>query len=96
MRSKGNMLKQCCYRSLRENRKRTAVTIVGIVMAAALRLTDKGKAYQDSDSLPALHIRFPLSVRISGYTDCWENISDIPTALPDCAGVFCIYLSGGT
>ena len=36
MRSKGNMLKQCCYRSLRENRKRTAVTIVGIVMAAAL------------------------------------------------------------
>ncbi len=36
MRSKENVLKQCCCRSLRENRKRTAVTIVGIVMAAAL------------------------------------------------------------
>ncbi len=31
-----NVLKRCCYRSLKENPKRTAVTIVGIVMAAAL------------------------------------------------------------
>ena len=32
----GNVLKRCCYRSLRENRKRTAVTIVGVVLATAL------------------------------------------------------------
>lgn len=31
-----NVLKKCCYRSLKENRKRTAVTIVGIILAAAL------------------------------------------------------------
>ena len=36
MRSSGNVLKKCCYRSLRENRKRTAVTIVGITLATAL------------------------------------------------------------
>lgn len=32
----GNVLKRCCYRSLRENRKRTAVTIIGVVLATAL------------------------------------------------------------
>lgn len=31
-----NVLKKCCYRSLKENRKRTAVTIVGIILATAL------------------------------------------------------------
>lgn len=36
MKESGNVLKRCCYRSLRENRKRTAVTIVGIVLATAL------------------------------------------------------------
>ncbi|WP_300713935.1 ABC transporter permease [uncultured Acetatifactor sp.] len=32
----GNVLKRCCHRSLRENRKRTAVTIIGVVLATAL------------------------------------------------------------
>ena len=36
MKESGNVLKRCCYRSLRENRKRTAVTIVGIILATAL------------------------------------------------------------
>lgn len=31
-----NVLKKCCLRSLKENRKRTAVTIVGIILATAL------------------------------------------------------------
>ena len=31
-----NVLKRCCYRSMRENRKRTSVTIIGIVLATAL------------------------------------------------------------
>jgi len=31
-----NVLKRCCYRSLKENSKRTAVTIVGVVLATAL------------------------------------------------------------
>ncbi len=31
-----NVLKKCCYRSLKENRKRTFVTIVGIILATAL------------------------------------------------------------
>ena len=31
-----NVLKKCCYRSLSENRKRTGVTIVGILLATAL------------------------------------------------------------
>ena len=31
-----NVLKRCCMRSLKENRKRTAVTIVGVILAAAL------------------------------------------------------------
>jgi len=31
-----DVIKKCCYRSLRENRKRTAVTIVGIILATAL------------------------------------------------------------
>lgn len=31
-----NVLQKCCYRSMRENRKRTAVTVVGIVLATAL------------------------------------------------------------
>lgn len=31
-----NVLKKCCYRSLKENRKRTLVTIVGIILATAL------------------------------------------------------------
>ncbi len=31
-----NVLKKCCYRSLKENRKRTAVTIVGVILASAL------------------------------------------------------------
>lgn len=31
-----NVLRKCCYRSLKENRKRTAVTIVGIILATAL------------------------------------------------------------
>ena len=35
MRSR-NVLRKCCYRSLKENRKRTAVTIVGILLATAL------------------------------------------------------------
>lgn len=36
MRSNANVLKKCCHRSLRENRKRTVVTIVGITLATAL------------------------------------------------------------
>ena len=36
MRESANVLKKCCFRSLKENRKRTAVTIVGIVLATAL------------------------------------------------------------
>lgn len=31
-----NVLKKCCYRSLKENPKRTVVTIVGIILATAL------------------------------------------------------------
>ncbi|MDE7114720.1 MAG: ABC transporter permease, partial [Acetatifactor sp.] len=31
-----NILQKCCFRSMRENRKRTAVTIIGIIMAVAL------------------------------------------------------------
>ena len=31
-----NVLKRCCYRSLKENRKRTVVTIVGVILATAL------------------------------------------------------------
>ncbi len=36
MRESANVLKKCCFRSQKENRKRTAVTIVGIVLATAL------------------------------------------------------------
>lgn len=36
MKESANVLKRCCYRSLKENRKRTAVTIVGIILATAL------------------------------------------------------------
>lgn len=32
----GNVLKRCCYRSMRENKKRTSVTILGIILATAL------------------------------------------------------------
>ncbi len=31
-----NVLKKCCRRSLKENRKRTAVTLVGVILASAL------------------------------------------------------------
>lgn len=31
-----NVLRKCCYRSMKENRKRTVVTIVGIILATAL------------------------------------------------------------
>ena len=31
-----NVLRKCCYRSLKENRKRTLVTIVGVILATAL------------------------------------------------------------
>lgn len=31
-----NILKKCCYRSLRENRKRTIVTVIGVILATAL------------------------------------------------------------
>lgn len=31
-----NVLKRCCYRSMKENRKRTAVTVIGILLATAL------------------------------------------------------------
>lgn len=31
-----NVLKRCCYRSLRENPKRTVVTIIGVLLATAL------------------------------------------------------------
>lgn len=31
-----NVLKKCCFRSLRENRRRTAVTIIGVILATAL------------------------------------------------------------
>ncbi|MDE6925611.1 MAG: ABC transporter permease [Acetatifactor sp.] len=31
-----NVLKKCCYRSIKENRKRVAVTIIGIILATAL------------------------------------------------------------
>lgn len=31
-----NVLKRCCFRSLKENRKRTAVTVIGVVLASAL------------------------------------------------------------
>ena len=31
-----NVLKKCSYRSMRENRKRTAVTIIGVILATAL------------------------------------------------------------
>ena len=31
-----NILQKCCFRSMRENRKRTAETIIGIIMAVAL------------------------------------------------------------
>ncbi len=31
-----NVLKRCCFRSMKENRKRTAVTIIGIILATAL------------------------------------------------------------
>lgn len=31
-----NVLQKCCFRSLKENRKRTLVTIVGVILATAL------------------------------------------------------------
>jgi len=31
-----NVLEKCCYRSMKENRKRTIVTIIGIILATAL------------------------------------------------------------
>ncbi len=31
-----NVLKKCCFRSMRENKKRTAVTIIGVILATAL------------------------------------------------------------
>ena len=31
-----NVLKKCCYRSMKENPKRTVVTIIGIILATAL------------------------------------------------------------
>lgn len=31
-----NVLKKCCFRSLQKNKRRTAVTIIGVVLAAAL------------------------------------------------------------
>ncbi len=31
-----NVLQKCCFRSMKENRKRTTVTIIGIIMATAL------------------------------------------------------------
>lgn len=31
-----NVLKKCCFRSMKENRKRTLVTIIGVVLATAL------------------------------------------------------------
>lgn len=31
-----NVLKKCCYRSMKENRKRTVVTVIGIILATAL------------------------------------------------------------
>ena len=31
-----NVLKRCCYRSMKENSKRTVVTIVGVILATAL------------------------------------------------------------
>ena len=31
-----NVLKRCCFRSMKENRKRTIVTIIGVIMATAL------------------------------------------------------------
>ncbi len=31
-----NVLRRCCYRSLKENRKRTLVTIIGVILATAL------------------------------------------------------------
>lgn len=31
-----NVLRKCCMRSLKENRKRTLVTIVGVILATAL------------------------------------------------------------
>lgn len=31
-----NVLRKCCYRSMKENRKRTMVTIVGVILATAL------------------------------------------------------------
>lgn len=31
-----NVLQKCCFRSLRENRKRTLVTVVGVILATAL------------------------------------------------------------
>lgn len=31
-----NVLKKCCFRSMKENRKRTVVTIIGVILATAL------------------------------------------------------------
>ncbi|MDE7352543.1 MAG: ABC transporter permease [Acetatifactor sp.] len=31
-----NILKRCCFRSLRENKKRTTVTVIGVILASAL------------------------------------------------------------
>lgn len=31
-----NVLKRCCFRSMKENRKRTAVTVIGVILATAL------------------------------------------------------------
>ncbi|MDE7224562.1 MAG: ABC transporter permease, partial [Acetatifactor sp.] len=31
-----NVLQKCCFRSLKENRKRTLVTIIGVILATAL------------------------------------------------------------
>ena len=36
MKESANVLKRCCSRALKENPKRTAVTIVGIILATAL------------------------------------------------------------
>ncbi len=36
-----NVLKRCCYRSMKENRKRTVVTIIGAVSYTHLTLPTK-------------------------------------------------------
>ena len=44
-----NVLKRCCYRSLKENPKRTVVTIIGIILATSMITAVACMAHRPTD-----------------------------------------------